>query len=113
MFFAGQVLETVTQDFRAHDHDRAGADRGLHRRRSFKTYVCNQIPALFTCANLYVDVQSYPAFSSVTINSQIDASNNFVTNMQYSPGSPATSSWCGCSINGRCSSPGSATTFRI
>ncbi len=33
-------------------------------------------------------MQSYPAFTSVTINSQIDASNNFVNNMQYNPGGP-------------------------
>ena len=34
-------------------------------------------------------MQSYPAFTSVVINNQIDAGNNFVSNnMQYSPGSP-------------------------
>ena len=39
-------------------------------------------------ANLYVDVESYPSFSSVTINSQIDGSKNFINNMQYNPGGP-------------------------
>jgi hypothetical protein len=43
---------------------------------------------LFSCGNLYVDVESYPSFSSVVINSQIDSSNNFVNNMQYTPGGP-------------------------
>ena len=31
VFFAGQVLETITQNSARYDHDRAGADRGLHR----------------------------------------------------------------------------------
>jgi hypothetical protein len=44
---------------------------------------------LFDCANgIYVDVQSYPAFSNVVINSQIDGANNFINNMQYNPGNP-------------------------
>ena len=47
-----------------------------------------QIAALFTCSDIYVDVQSYPAFSNVTIKSQIDGSNNFDTTMQYNPGGP-------------------------
>ena len=33
-------------------------------------------------------MQSYPAFSNVTINSQIDANNNFVAPTNYSPGGP-------------------------
>ena len=32
--------------------------------------------------------ESYPAFTNVTINSQIDGSNNFINNMQYNPGGP-------------------------
>ena len=89
VFFAEPGARDHHPEFRAHDPDRSGADRRLQRRSHFKTYVCNQIPALFTCANVYVDVQSYPAFSSVSINSQIDASNNFVSNnLQYSPGGP-------------------------
>jgi hypothetical protein len=35
---------------------------------------------------IYIDVQSYPSFSSVNINSQIDGSGNFINNMQYKPG---------------------------
>jgi hypothetical protein len=45
---------------------------------------------LFDCTNgIYIDVKSYPpgSFASVTINNQIDSSNNFVSNnLQYSPG---------------------------
>ncbi len=89
VFFAGQVLETITQNSARIDHDRAGADRGLHADR-FQNQGClpARSPHCSPAANVYVDVQSYPAFSNVTINSQIDASNNFISNMQYNPGGP-------------------------
>jgi hypothetical protein len=35
---------------------------------------------------IYIDVQNYPAFTSVTITDPIDASNNFVNNTKYCPG---------------------------
>jgi Flp pilus assembly protein TadG len=88
VFFAGQVLETITQQS-ARMILTGQAQNAGYTQANFKTYVCNQIPALFTCANIYVDVQSYAAFSNVTLNSQIDASNNFdSSNLQYNPGGP-------------------------
>jgi len=86
MFFAGQVLETITQSS-ARMILTGQAQTGSYTQAQFKTYVCSQIPALFNCSNLYVDVQSYGnSFAGVTINSQIDGSNNFINNMQYNPG---------------------------
>jgi Flp pilus assembly protein TadG len=85
VFFAGQVLETITQTSGRYIMTGQAQNASLTAGQ-FKTYVCNQIPALFTCANLYVDVQSYSSFTSVTFNSHIDAANNFDTTMQYSPG---------------------------
>ena len=41
---------------------------------------------MLNCADVYVDVQSYPAFSNVSITSQIDANSNFISNMIYNPG---------------------------
>ena len=87
VFFAGQVLETVTQNS-ARMIMTGQAQTAAYTPAQFATYVCGQVPALFTCANIYIDVESYPAFSSVTINSQIDGANNFINNMQYSPGGP-------------------------
>jgi Flp pilus assembly protein TadG len=77
IFFAAQVLETMTQTSARYILTGQAQNQGF-KAADFKTYVCNQIPALFTCANVYVDVQSYPAFSNITINSQIDAASNFV-----------------------------------
>ena len=87
MFFASQVLETITQNS-ARMILTGQAQTAAYTQAQFQTYVCSQIPALFTCGNVYVDVESYPSFTTVTINSQIDASKNFINNMQYSPGGP-------------------------
>jgi hypothetical protein len=41
---------------------------------------------LFDCANgINIDVESYPAFSNITINSN----NCIINNVQYSPGGPS------------------------
>ena len=85
VFFAGQVLETVAQNS-ARLIMTGQAQTGGWQASDFQNKVCGQIPALLSCANVYVDVQSYPAFSSINISSQIDSNNNFINNMQYSPG---------------------------
>jgi Flp pilus assembly protein TadG len=88
MFFAGQVLETITQQS-ARMIMTGQAQTASYTQAQFKTYVCGQIPALFSCNNIYVDVQSYgTSFGNVALNSQIDGNNNFVNNMQYNPGGP-------------------------
>jgi Flp pilus assembly protein TadG len=88
MFFASQVLETITQDS-ARMILTGQAQTQSYDAAKFKNYVCGQIPALFTCANVYVDVESFPSFAAVTFNSQIDPNNNFINNnMQYNPGGP-------------------------
>jgi Flp pilus assembly protein TadG len=88
VFFAGQVLETVTQDS-SRLILTGQAQSASYSASQFKTAVCGKISVMFDCPNgIYIDVQSYPAFSNVTINSQIDSSGCFVNNMQYSPGGP-------------------------
>lgn len=86
VFFAGQVLETITQNSARTIMTGQAQNAGYTAAQFKSNVVCAQIPALFTCANIYVDVQSYPSFANVTINSQIDANNNFINNMQYNPG---------------------------
>ena len=86
MFFASQVLETVTQASARYLLTGQAQSGGLSQAQ-FKTYVCSQIPALFTCANLQVNVQSYPSFA---VDQQhqpcIDASGNFIGPTNYCPG---------------------------
>jgi Flp pilus assembly protein TadG len=98
IFFASQVLETITQDSArviATGQSQSGLVTGCATtgctQAQFQTYVCGQIPALFSCSGVYVDVESCPSasgFSCVAFNSQIDSKGNFINNMQYSPGAP-------------------------
>jgi Flp pilus assembly protein TadG len=88
VFFAGQVLETVTQDS-SRMIMTGQAQTGGFSQAQFKTYVCGKISVLFDCVNgIYVDVQSYPGFSSVAITDPIDGGKNFVPPNNYSPGGP-------------------------
>jgi Flp pilus assembly protein TadG len=92
MFFASQVLETVTQDS-ARKILTGQAQTAGYDQANFKSQVVcaagSLASVMFDCTNgIYIDVQSYPAFSNVTINSQIDGTNNFINNMQYNPGGP-------------------------
>jgi Flp pilus assembly protein TadG len=88
MFFASQVLETITQESARQILTGQAQTAGLSKVQFQNNVVCPQIPALFTCANISIDVESYSSFSSVVINSQIDSSGNFINNMQYNPGGP-------------------------
>jgi Flp pilus assembly protein TadG len=86
MFFAGQVLETMTQDA-ARMILTGQAQTANYQQADFKTYVCNQIPALFSCANLIVSVQSFSSPSAANYASLFDSSCNVPT-LSYSPGGP-------------------------
>src|SRR5689334_11790217 len=108
IFFASQVLETVTQDSarmimtgRAQtDQLDASQVQALQTcnvpsdgsspltQTQFKCLVCTKIPGLFDCNGVSVDVQSYPTFSSINLNSQIDPQGQFINNMQYNTGGP-------------------------
>jgi Flp pilus assembly protein TadG len=89
MFFAGQVLETITQNSARSILTGQTQGAGYTTMQQFQTnVVCPQIPALFTCTNIAIDVESWPAFSgAMAVNNLTDTSCNF-TNLQYSPGGP-------------------------
>ena len=87
MFFASQVLETITQN--AARLVMTGQAQGLkYTQNQFGAYVCSQIPALFSCSNMSVDVKSYPSFASITIDSQIDGGGNFIPPTNFQCGGP-------------------------
>jgi Flp pilus assembly protein TadG len=96
IFFAGQVLETVTQDSarmimtgQAQNGQVTGCSSTCTQAQ-FKSYVCSRISVLFDCANgIYVDVRNYPSmtgFANVNISPPIDSSGNFIPTTQYNPG---------------------------
>jgi Flp pilus assembly protein TadG len=88
MFFAGQVLQTVTQES-ARMILTGQAQTASYTNAQFATFVCSQVPALFSCPSISIDVESYPTFTAVTLSNQIDGGGNFMSaNMQYNPGGP-------------------------
>jgi Flp pilus assembly protein TadG len=91
MFMAGQVLESVTQDA-ARSILTGQAQNAGYGMASFKSnVVCpsgSLASVLFDCVNgIYVDVQSYPAFSNVVITNPISG-GCFVPPNNYNPGGP-------------------------
>jgi len=97
MFFASQVLETVTESsarvvLTGQAQSGSVTNCAVNSvatpctQATFKTYVCAQIPALFDCSSLSVDVQSYSNFSSVTLGNYT-ACNFDPSTTGYNPGS--------------------------
>src|SRR5207244_11273128 len=65
VFFASQVLETVTQDA-ARQIMTGQAQGAAYTQSQFKDYVCGHIGVLFAYAGgVYIDVTNYPAFTSL------------------------------------------------
>jgi Flp pilus assembly protein TadG len=89
VFFAGQVLETITYDS-ARIVQTGQAQTAKYLKDDFKKdVVCTRPLAnlLFDCmSGVSVDVQSYSSFTSVVITDPIDASKNFTNTQQYNPG---------------------------
>lgn len=99
VFFAGQVLETVTQNSARVILTGQAQNGSLTTcqttpgvalacdQTTFKTYVCSQIPALFDCSKLYVDVVSTTSFTTLSLTSYGDSCNFNPAGVQYNPGS--------------------------
>ncbi|WFU71929.1 MULTISPECIES: TadE/TadG family type IV pilus assembly protein [unclassified Bradyrhizobium] len=97
MFFAGQVLETVTQNSarvlltgQAQSGTvTACAVSGVSTpcsQATFKTFVCSQIPALFDCSKLSIDVVSAGSFGALSLTNYGDSCSFSPSGVQYSPG---------------------------
>lgn len=88
MFFASQVLETMTQD--ASRLILTGqAQTSNYQQADFHQAVCNQIPALFSCASIVVNVQSFSSFASASFNNPFNTNCQVQSSsVQYNPGGP-------------------------
>jgi Flp pilus assembly protein TadG len=88
VFFASQILETVTQDT-SRLIMTGQAQNAAFTQAQFKNAVCAKLVTMFDCVNgVSIDVKSYPQFSSVDISDPIDAGKNFVPPNNYLPGGP-------------------------
>lgn len=88
IFFAGQVLQSCAmasgRQLMTGQIQQAGDTQS-----QFKTVVCNNAPILFTCANLMVDVQSAPTFTSLnttTLTPTYNAQGQVTNTWSYSAG---------------------------
>jgi Flp pilus assembly protein TadG len=89
VFYASQVLETVTQDS-ARQIMTGQAQLASFTQGQFKNLVCSKVVAMFDCVNgISIDVQSYSSFASINIADPIDAGKNFVPPNNYLPGGPS------------------------
>jgi Flp pilus assembly protein TadG len=91
VFFSSQILETVTQDT-ARLIMTGQAQNASFTQAKFKEEVCAKLTVMFDCVNgVYIDVQSYKAFSAVNIDPPIvtdptDGKKDFVPPNNYLPG---------------------------
>jgi Flp pilus assembly protein TadG len=93
MFFASQVLETVTQNSARMILTGQAQTANYTQQQFHDNVVCpagSLALVLFSCSatGIYIDVESYPSFSNVNITSHIDGSKNFIPTMNYSTGGP-------------------------
>src|SRR5580693_7940472 len=86
IFFADQYLETLTQDG-ARIILTGQAQTGNFTQAQFQSYICSQVVALFNCNGIFVNVQSFSSFETLTATCPI-SNGTFVDNMQYNPGGP-------------------------
>jgi Flp pilus assembly protein TadG len=89
VFFAQQALETMTQDSARTIMTGQSQTAGYDKTNFHDKVACNPMMIFFTCANVFVDVQSYPAFANINVSSQIDNSGCFVPPTNYNPGGPS------------------------
>ncbi|HEY0236194.1 MAG TPA: TadE/TadG family type IV pilus assembly protein [Afipia sp.] len=88
VFFAGQVLETGTQDT-ARMLFTNQAQNSAWDQSKFKNDLCSRVSALLDCAGIAFDVKSYPAGTPANLSDPINAQGQFVsTGFSYSPPAP-------------------------
>jgi Flp pilus assembly protein TadG len=88
VFFASQILETITQDAARQILTGTAQSANYAGATQFKNaVVCPQIPAVFVCNNIYVNVQNYPSSSTaITIPNPIVGGSFDSSTLTYSPG---------------------------
>jgi|SRR5271165_3713398 len=89
VFFAGQALETAVADS-ARLILTGQAQNQNFNATAFKNAVCANVYGLFDCQNgIYIDVETFSSFSSVTMPSPVDSQGNFQSSgFGYQPGGP-------------------------
>jgi Flp pilus assembly protein TadG len=88
VFFAGQALETAVADSSRLIMTGQAQSNGWSAG-DFKNQVCAKIYGLFDCQNgVYVNVNTFTSFASVSMTNPVSAQGNFQSNSSYNPGGP-------------------------
>ena len=89
VFFADQTLETAVADSARLIMTGQAQTQSL-TAATFKNAVCARIYGLFNCSTgVYVNVQTYASFGSITYTPPLDSNGNLVSsNFVYQPGGP-------------------------
>jgi Flp pilus assembly protein TadG len=84
MFFAGQVLETITQDSARLMLTNQAQDGGMTQPQ-FRTALCGRITALFGCTGVFITVKAYPPGTLIPQSDLADpiSGGAFVDNSTY------------------------------
>jgi Flp pilus assembly protein TadG len=90
VFFANQVLETAASESARLIMTGQAQTQGL-TKETFKTQVCAKVYGLFDCnGGVYVDVQKYDSFGSVSLDKPVDSDGNLDTSgFKFAPGGPS------------------------
>jgi Flp pilus assembly protein TadG len=89
VFFAGQILEIGTQDTARLIFTNQA--QGVMSQAQFQQNLCDRVSVLMSCANVYVDVKSFPqgtAIPAADLADPINGSGNFVNNFTYQSSNP-------------------------
>lgn len=85
VFLAQQVLQTATMQA-ARLIMTGQAQAGNYTAAQFQQAVCTNATTMFNCANIYVNVQTFSSFSSVTMLNPVSNGTFSSSGMSYSPG---------------------------
>ena len=87
MFFANQILETVAQESARQIMTGQAETTGYSAATFLTSVVCAQIPAVLTCSNVGVDVESDPSqFSNLSVNYPVTGGSFDPTKLNFNMG---------------------------
>lgn len=90
VFFAAQTLESVVEESSRLLLTGQAQSTGMTQTQ-FQTAVCANVPALFTCSGLMIDVQTASSFTSANTGTPtltFNGSGQVTNTWQYQPGNP-------------------------
>ena len=87
MFFASQILETVTQESARQIMTGQAQAAGYSATTFMTNVVCPQIPAVLSCANIGVDVESDPtSFANIAVPTPVTSGAFDPTKLNFNMG---------------------------